>query len=235
MSNVGAVIKNGEIMTTATQDSLSSKAAGSNDSVNKDDFLQLLVAQMKYQDPMEPTDNTEWVSQYAQFTQVEELQNMAANMSLSRASSLVGQTVIMNVEDAKGNTTEIQGNVDYVSYEGGKAYLSIDGELYKMDDLKTVVDNAYITAMDNAAAFVKALDALPDIPELALSDYEAVSRVSSQYDSLSNREKEFLGDDLEEVEKTLKAYVDRMGGLIADAKAQAEAAAETVSTEDDEA
>ncbi|MBQ8946175.1 MAG: hypothetical protein IJ058_05095 [Lachnospiraceae bacterium] len=226
MSSVGAVIENGQIVTSATQNSLSSQAAGSADSVNKDDFLQLLVAQMKYQDPLEPTENTEWVSQYAQFTQVEELQNMASSMSLSRASSLVGQTVIMNVEDAKGNTTEIQGNVDFVSYEGGKAYLSIGGELYKMDDLKTVVDTAYIAAMDKAKAFVDALDKLPEIPALSLQDYESVAAVAEQYDNLTDREKEFFGDDSEEIEKTLKSYVDRIGALIADAKAQAEAEAE---------
>ena len=66
-----AHIENGEIVSSATQDSLSKAKAGT---ANKDDFLQLLVAQMKYQDPMEPTENTEWVSQYAQFSQVEELQ-----------------------------------------------------------------------------------------------------------------------------------------------------------------
>ena len=46
-----AHIENGEIVTSATQDSLSKAKAGT---ANKDDFLQLLVAQMKYQDPMEP-------------------------------------------------------------------------------------------------------------------------------------------------------------------------------------
>ena len=155
-----AHIENGEIVTSATQDSLSKSKPGT---ANKDDFLQLLVAQMKYQDPMEPTENTQWVSQYAQFSQVEELQNMAQNMSLSRASGLVGQTVIMSVENEKGEATEVEGNVDFVSYEGGNAFLSINGELYAMSDLKHVVDSKYLAAMENTKGFVEALGKLPDV------------------------------------------------------------------------
>ncbi|MBO4900333.1 MAG: hypothetical protein J5509_08570 [Lachnospiraceae bacterium] len=204
-----AHIENGEIVSSATQDSLSKAKAGT---ANKDDFLQLLVAQMKYQDPMEPTENTEWVSQYAQFSQVEELQNMATSMSLQRASGLVGQTVIMNVEDAKGNATEIEGNVDFVSYEGGNAFLSINGELYAMSDLKHVVDSKYIAAMDNAKSFVTALGELPDLNTLALSDKTQVEDVASKYYNLSDWEKSLLGSD--EFKNKLENYVSRMIALV---------------------
>ena len=44
--------------------------------LGKDDFLLLLVTQMKYQDPLEPTSNTEYVAQLAQFTELEYMQNM---------------------------------------------------------------------------------------------------------------------------------------------------------------
>ena len=204
-----AHIENGEIVSSATQDSLSKAKAGT---ANKDDFLQLLVAQMKYQDPMEPTENTEWVSQYAQFSQVEELQNMATSMSLQRASGLVGQTVIMNVEDAKGGVTEVQGNVDFVSYEGGNAYLSINGELYAMSDLKHVVDSKYIAAMDNAKGFIEALGKLPDINTLALQDKAQVEDVAAKYYNLSDWEKSLLGSD--EFKNKLENYVSRMIALV---------------------
>ena len=204
-----AHIENGEIVSSATQDSLSKAKAGT---ANKDDFLQLLVAQMKYQDPMEPTENTEWVSQYAQFSQVEELQNMATSMSLQRASGLVGQTVIMNVEDSKGNATEIEGNVDFVSYEGGNAYLSINGELYAMSDLKHVVDSKYIAAMDNAKSFVEALGKLPDINVLTLQDKSQVEDVAAKYYNLSDWEKSLLGSD--EFKNKLENYVSRMMALV---------------------
>ncbi len=204
-----AHIENGEIVTSATQDSLSKSKPGT---ANKDDFLQLLVAQMKYQDPMEPTENTQWVSQYAQFSQVEELQNMAQNMSLSRASGLVGQTVIMSVENDKGEATEVEGNVDFVSYEGGNAYLSINGELYAMSDLKHVVDSKYLAAMENTKGFVEALGKLPDVNVLTLGDKSQVEEVASKYYNLSDWEKSLLGSD--EFKARLDTYISRMMALV---------------------
>lgn len=206
--SVSAVVSNGEIVTTAAQESVSSSTS----SVNKDDFLQLLVAQMQYQDPLEPTENTEWVSQYAQFSQVEELQNMSASMELSRASSLVGQTVIMNVDDSQGNTTQVQGKVDYVSYESGKAYLSINGELYSMDDLSLVVDDDYLNAMKNATAFVDALSSLPALSELTLADKDAVDNASKLYNNLSETELSMLDSGYKE---QLDKYTERMANLVA--------------------
>ena len=88
-----APIENGKVVETASQSSLNKATSTSNDSMDKEAFLQLLVAQMKYQDPLEPTSNTEYISQYAQFSQVEQMQNMSATMELSRASSMVGKLV----------------------------------------------------------------------------------------------------------------------------------------------
>ena len=88
---VDAIVQDGKILETASESSV--KKTTSNSGMDKDAFLQLLVAQMKYQDPLEPTSNTEYISQYATFSQVEQLQNMAATMELSRASSMVGKLV----------------------------------------------------------------------------------------------------------------------------------------------
>ncbi len=212
-----AHIENGEVVASATQESLSKSKPGT---ANKDDFLQLLVAQMKYQDPMEPTENTQWVSQYAQFSQVEELQNMATSMSLQRASGLVGQTVIMNVEDSKGGVTEIQGNVDFVSYEGGNAYLSINGELYAMSDLKHVVDSKYVNAMANCTAFIEALGKLPSLESLTKDDKEAVEAVGSKYINLSDWERSLLGS--EEFKARLDKYIEKMVSLLKAAESESE-------------
>lgn len=68
--------------------------------MGKDAFLKLLVAQMKYQNPMEPTDSSSFITQSAQFTLVEQMENVAkANEAMlsgqlsSTAASLVGKTV----------------------------------------------------------------------------------------------------------------------------------------------
>ena len=68
-----APVKNGKIVETASQTSVKNSTKSSKSGMDKEAFLQLLVAQMKYQDPLEPTSNTEYISQYAQFSQVEQI------------------------------------------------------------------------------------------------------------------------------------------------------------------
>lgn len=193
------------------------KKKKSNSTVDKDQFLQLLVAQMKYQDPLEPTSNTEYISQYATFSELEQMQNMSASLELARASSLVGQTVLAEVTDSSGRTRTVQGNVDFVQYENNKAYLSINGELISMDDLATVADPNYLTAYALAAEFITAYNKLPLPTLLTIEDKEAVEKISKMYEDMTDYQKKFITDDYV---TGLKKYVDRMEEL----KAQVEEA-----------
>ena len=116
----------------------------SNSSLDKDAFLQLLVAQMQYQDPLEPTSNTEYMSQLAQFSSVEELQNINQTFTGNRALNLAGQYVILNVPDTAGNINQISGLVDYVTISGGKTYFSINDQYYDSEYLDSVVSLDYL-------------------------------------------------------------------------------------------
>jgi len=64
-------------------------ATTGNNQLNEDTFLTLLVAQLKYQDPMNPADSTQFLSQTAQFTQVETLQKMEAEQATAQSASQV--------------------------------------------------------------------------------------------------------------------------------------------------
>ena len=206
-----ASVENGKIVESASASSLAhASVKKSNSTVDKDQFLQLLVAQMKYQDPLEPTSNTEYISQYATFSELEQMQNMSASLELARASSLVGQTVIMQVTDSSGHTTIAQGNVDYVVYENGKAYLSINGELYSMDDLDTVADPKYLEAYSLAADFINAYNKLPNIGLVTLGDKETIEKVQAIYDNMTEYQKKFITDDYI---SGLKRYTDKLKEL----------------------
>jgi flagellar basal-body rod modification protein FlgD len=90
------------------------QAATHTDTLGKDAFLKLLVAQLRYQDPSNPTDSSEFMSQTAQFTQVEKLDDIAkannamlAAQNLFATSSLVGRTVTYTGADG----TDVSGVV----------------------------------------------------------------------------------------------------------------------------
>lgn len=112
--------------------------------LGKDAFLQLLVTQMKYQDPLNPSSNTEYIAQLATFSQLEQMQNIGTINSNTQAFSLVGKSVIMQTISDTGTINRISGKVDFISMDKGKARLSIDGNLYSVDDLYSVIDDTYI-------------------------------------------------------------------------------------------
>lgn len=202
-----APVEDGKIVQTESQNSLKNTSKTSNGGMDKDAFLQLLVAQMKYQDPLEPTSNTEYISQYAQFSQVEQMQNMAGSMDLQRASSLVGEEVYIKTLDSTGNIKYIQGKVDYVVYENGKAYLSIQEQLYSIEDLDTVVDKEYLTAYDKATEFVTALNKLPGVNGIDLTDGEAIDKLEKTYNEMTDYEKSFIA---KEKVDALNKYIEKI-------------------------
>ena len=86
---------------------------------DKDMFLQLLVAQLRYQDPMNPTDSSQFLAQSAQFTALEKMQDVAdgtTQMLTSQmafgASSLVGRTVSWTAADGTPHSGAVDG-VDF--------------------------------------------------------------------------------------------------------------------------
>ena len=217
-----ATVENGKVVESASQSSLKNTSKTSNNGMDKDAFLQLLVAQMKYQDPLEPTSNTEYIAQYAQFSQVEQLQNMASSTDLARASSLVGKEVYIKTTTSSGETKYVQGKVDYVVYENNKAYLSIEESLYSLDDLDTVVDKDYLDAYNKALDFNVKLNKLPAVAAIDLTDAEEIDELEKTYNEMSDYEKSFVASD---TVKTLNKYIERL-------KAVREAAAGSDDTDD---
>lgn len=206
-----AAVEDGKVVETQSQSSLAKTKKSSSSTLDKDAFLQLLVAQMKYQDPLEPTSNTEYISQYATFSELEQMQNMSASMDLSRASELVGKTVYMKTTNSSGETGYVEGKVDYVYYENGKAYLSIDEELYSLDDLDTVVDDSYYNAYNVAMSLAVAINKLPSVKNLTLGEREKVEEIYNIYNSMSEYQKTFVASDYK---KLIEQYYVRMQELI---------------------
>lgn len=120
--------------------------------LDKDAFLQLLVTQMKYQDPMNPGDSTEYMSQLAQYSALEATMNISDTMEKGNALNLVGEYVIMNSTDSAGNNKMISGLVEYATVKNGEVLLSIENNYYPASDLDSVVDYDYYLYLKQQAA-----------------------------------------------------------------------------------
>ncbi|MGF1661836.1 MAG: flagellar hook assembly protein FlgD [Kineosporiaceae bacterium] len=97
--------------------------------LGRDDFLQLLVAQLRYQDPLNPADGSEFVAQTAQLTSVERLNELAdltgRSVSMQQrwsAAGLVGRTVTVPGPDGSGTVT---GSVTSVLLDGTDPVLRV--------------------------------------------------------------------------------------------------------------
>ncbi len=211
---LSAPVVNGNVVqkTTQASENTETKKAESSSSLDKEAFLQLLVAQMKYQDPLEPTSNTEYISQFATFSELEEMQNLGDSMDIQRASGLVGQYVTMNVKsEVTGEVTQIGGKVDYVTVEGGKAYLNIKGSAYSIDDLDSVVDETYLNAFNLAADFLGSMAKLPPIGELTTSYKDVLENLRNVYSDMTAYQQGFVNP---ESIRTLQDYEAKMKDLL---------------------
>ena len=125
MSTLGV----GSVTTSQASDSLT--AGLSQAELGQDAFLQLLITQLRYQDPTDPLQDREFVAQLAQFTALEQAQQtndmlmlLAQLTSATQAISLVGRTVEYVGESGEVETGEVSG----ITFDQGTPYLLIGEE-----------------------------------------------------------------------------------------------------------
>ena len=124
---------------TTTDDSGSSRIPVQ--TLNQDDFLQLLVTQLSQQDPMNPMKDTDFIAQMASFTTLQQSKDMEADISalrteqqLLQANSLIGRLV--NMQSADG--TLVSGTVDSVQVANGTPSLVVDGQTFTLSQVVSV-------------------------------------------------------------------------------------------------
>lgn len=110
--------------------------------LGKDDFLKLLITQLSNQDPTNPMENTEFISQMAQFSSLEQMTNMSTSFSKmasfinsSEAASTLGKTVELNIGD-----TTTTGIVEGAT-RGENPQILVNGMYYSMDKIAAIYAN----------------------------------------------------------------------------------------------
>lgn len=194
LGGITAPVKDGKLEYDYTDKKSESKATGSE--LGYDQFLQLLCAEMQYQDPLEPTSNTDYVAQLATFSQLEASLAQTETLQSDMANNLVGKEVIMKVEDQNGNKTYVEGTVDYVMYQDGEIYLSINNGLYPLADLDTVADSKYYDAVALSKTFSSMVSVFPDKENITAAYKGAVDEVRELYDGMTDYEKKFVDKDV---------------------------------------
>ncbi len=117
------------------------------DALDKNSFLKLLVTQLAKQDPTNPMNDREFISQMAQFSSLEQMNNVANSMNKLRASQanqLIGKMV-----QGKDFVTEkpVQGIVTKATFDhSGEVFLSVNGRQIKLDDITEVTQVTPIEA-----------------------------------------------------------------------------------------
>lgn len=110
--------------------------------LGKDDFLKLLITELRHQDPTNAMQDKEFIAQMAQFSALEQTQNMAKQLSdnlafsqLTQSAMLVGTHV--EVQDV-GTGSIVKGPVDWVQMVEGKAYVKVNTKLYPINSILRV-------------------------------------------------------------------------------------------------
>ena len=121
-------------------------------------FLTLMLKQLEHQDPTEPMDNTQWLSQLAQYSSLEQMtqmnsgltdcakyinamyDDMMINSEINQTLSMIGKDVtiqIPNESDPK-HPTEITGNVTEASFEDGTGRIKVNGQYYSIENVVSI-------------------------------------------------------------------------------------------------
>lgn len=118
----------------------------------QDQFLTLLTTQLRHQDPLEPTKQEDFLSQLAQFSTLEGIEELNQNLStyletthndvgrfqqIAEASGLVGKSIVYE-EQATDGLKEAEGKAEAVVFQDGAVHLRVDGELIDLEQVKEV-------------------------------------------------------------------------------------------------
>ena len=119
-----------------SQPSTDSVSGGTQQTLTQNDFLQLLVAQMENQDPLQPQSDTEMASQMAQFTSLTQATAMSSSLSMMQANSLIGSTVTIKLDSQNDVTSGVvQSVLVGAASSDGTPQIVVNGTAYDVSQV----------------------------------------------------------------------------------------------------
>jgi len=117
-----------------TASATSAQTDGTASLLDPETFLNLLVDELKYQDPMDPTDSSTFMSQVAELSQVEQLENVSSATQMGEAANLIGMSV--TADDASGQL--ITGTVTGVDNGTNGPTLDVGGQSVTLSSVQEI-------------------------------------------------------------------------------------------------
>ena len=125
---------------------------------NSNMFLTLMLKQLEHQDPTEPTDNAQWLSQLAQYSSLEQMtqmnsglencakyisamyDDMMLNSEINQTLAMIGKEVTLQIpnENDPKNPIKITGDVTEASFEDGTGKIKVNGEYYSIENVISI-------------------------------------------------------------------------------------------------
>lgn len=113
--------------------------------LGKDQFLKLLITQLRHQDPINPVEDKEFIAQLAQFSSLEQMQALNTNIgemmlaqqrltALGQATQMIGKEVELFTNEGEN----IFGIVDGVQFKNGWPQIMVDGKLYDFGNVVSI-------------------------------------------------------------------------------------------------
>lgn len=126
--------------------------------LGKDDFMKLLLATLKYQDPTEPMDTAKLLEQTSTMTNMEQMIQMTEASKKSfeaqqraQGTTMVGKTAVYDAVDADGNAVTTAGKIEAVEFlADGKVLAHIGNQKVDMSDILGIADPTEDTPLDKA-------------------------------------------------------------------------------------
>lgn len=215
----------------ATKTAKGTRIVKKGEDMDKNAFFKILAAELSNQDPDNAKDGTEYVSQMAQFSSLEQMVNLNENVKFTGANSLIGKTVTLNKLNAQGNF--YSGLVTNVVKSGDSVQLSVlvgktkdkdgnevpDIQKFDIDNVTEIDDqssiNNYTNTVNNTNEFLSASALVGKTVELSDKDsnnknyagvVKAVARstdgIKVTVDIGNNQTKDFLYDDITDVKSS---------------------------------
>ena len=131
---------------SAAQTSATNKTSGSDtttkagSALDMQDFLNLLTKQLANQDVMNPSSDTAFIAQMAQFTSLQAMQTLTELTYAQYGSSMIGKKVVVASVDKTGEMITDKGIVSNVKFMGGACSIVVNGKEYDMSAIMEVID-----------------------------------------------------------------------------------------------